>query len=169
MFEESHDHMKEILCQYEVVEYLGKGCQGTSYKLRRRDNLQFYVLKMQIECRSLEHAHTVFKEFNHAQRFVHPYVPRILEIHVSMNSRNLAIYVSIIRRFIDLPSVESIIHDNIGKTSVNWKVRSHQFCIYSKGTVDLQNVWKYANSFIFSIKSKIWLYVNRVANNYFMK
>ncbi|KAH8854502.1 hypothetical protein KSF78_0001703 [Schistosoma japonicum] len=147
MFEESHDHMKEILCQYEVVEYLGKGCQGTSYKLRRRDNLQFYVLKM-IECRSLEHAHTVFKEFNHAQRFVHPYVPRILEIHVSMNSRNLAIYVSIIRRFIDLPSVESIIHDNIGKTSVNWK-----------GTVDLQNVWKYANSFIFSIKSKIWLYI----------
>ncbi|KAK4472904.1 hypothetical protein MN116_004111 [Schistosoma mekongi] len=80
-----------------------------------------------IECRSLEHAYIIFKEFNHTQRFVHPYLPRILEIHMSMDSRNLAIYVSIIRRFIDLPSVESIIHDNIGKTSVNWELIYRMF------------------------------------------
>uniref|UniRef100_A0A5K4FAK1 non-specific serine/threonine protein kinase n=1 Tax=Schistosoma mansoni TaxID=6183 RepID=A0A5K4FAK1_SCHMA len=126
MLDQDHNHMKGILDQYEVVECLGKGCQGTSYKLRRRDNLEYFVLKM-IECRSLDHGYLLFEEFIHIQKFIHPYVPRILEIHMSMNPKNSAIYVSVIRSYIDLPSLDFIIKDNIEKSRLEWSLIYRMF------------------------------------------
>ncbi|CAH8489668.1 unnamed protein product [Schistosoma rodhaini] len=126
MLDQDHNHMKGILDQYEVVECLGKGCQGTSYKLRRRDNSEYFVLKM-IECRSLDHGYLLFEEFIHIQKFIHPYVPRILEIHMSMNPKNSAIYVSVIRSYIDLPSLDLIIKDNIEKSRLEWSLIYRMF------------------------------------------
>ncbi|CAH8443545.1 unnamed protein product [Schistosoma haematobium] len=126
MLDKDHNHMKGILDQYEVVECLGKGCQGTSYKLRRRDNFEYFVLKM-IECRSLDHGYLLCEEFYHIQKFIHPYLSRILEIHMSMNSENSAIYVSVIRNYIDLPSLDSIIKDNIEKSRLEWNLIYRMF------------------------------------------
>ncbi|CAH8438381.1 unnamed protein product [Schistosoma turkestanicum] len=75
-----------------------------------------------IECRSVDHGYLLFEEFNHIQKFVHPYISRILEIHMSMNSKNSAIYLSVIRSYVDLPSVDSIIKENTGKTGLKWNL-----------------------------------------------
>lgn len=46
--------------------------------------------------------------------------------------KNSAIYVSVIRNYIDLPSLDSIIKDNIEKSRLEWNVRNTVLNIYLK-------------------------------------
>ncbi|TGZ75656.1 hypothetical protein CRM22_000277 [Opisthorchis felineus] len=98
------EHVKAELKDYEVVEDLGGGRQGTSFKIKSTRTDRFYVLKM-IECRDRYTAGLFFRDIMRFCRFKHAYVPRISEAFVSLDSTTQAIYFSVIRPFIDAPSL----------------------------------------------------------------
>ncbi|CAL8107732.1 unnamed protein product [Calicophoron daubneyi] len=115
------EHLQSHLKDYEVIEKLGNGSQGISYKMRSLKTNKFYVLKT-IECRDRSHSELIYKELTIFRGFRHAYVPTPIEVFVTMTKEDSAIYISFVRPYIDAPTLREYLRDFYNAKSIKMEV-----------------------------------------------
>ncbi|KAF8567627.1 hypothetical protein P879_09154 [Paragonimus westermani] len=120
------EHLLPNLEGYEIIEKLGCGAQGVSYKLKSNGDERLFVLKM-IECRDVTHGELIFEELLRLRDVKHAYVPTILEAFMSMDNGNSAVYLSVIRPYITALSMKEVLQKHFQKKSIERSLVYHAF------------------------------------------
>lgn len=90
---------------YNILQRLGKGAQGSVFLVESKDDGQKYVLK-KMECRDEAEANNAFKEAKALQELQHPYICGYRENFVSWDREEGAMFVCIVMEYYPLKDLE---------------------------------------------------------------